>query len=182
MYAQVDGTPFGQDPRVIMVPADRIFRDIMHPLAVARGESFRIGGWFALWMQQRGSYPGCGIPVFGWTVGICPRSAEDFLKDIHFANEKAYRLGDYCEHVSSWETRDVSASHRMECKYGGAIQTGREFIFSFSGLSEHEDEMFCVLVAQELQMISEDEIDRIIAISDNVPLRDYTERRRNNRA
>ncbi len=70
-------------------------------------------------------------------------------------NEKLERLKASPELLASWQSRNTD-----EEMYGGAIRAG-EYIFSFSGLSEHADEMICLLVAIELEALSCDEAYRI---------------------
>lgn len=56
-------------------------------------------------------------------------------------HEKAQRLGNNINHISSWESRNVE----IQC-YGGAIRAG-ELIFSFSAFPEHWDEACMVALA-----------------------------------
>lgn len=58
-----------------------------------------------------------------------------------FCHEKALRLANNPEHISSWESRDERAQY-----YGGAICVNT-LIFSFSGFSEHWDEACMITLA-----------------------------------
>lgn len=146
-------------------PIAAIVKDIIIPVASARDPQ-RTGGWFTFW--RRSDQDGIWAPVVGFSVGSV--SADRFLKYDFFATEKAFRLSYLRGHISSWQSRDDSNPDRMKHNYGGAIKCG-DFIFSFSGFTEHEDEMVGTLGARRLQLIGERETSEIIAASGNEPLR-----------
>lgn len=62
-------------------------------------------------------------------------------KYAQFAREKASRLLEHTDHCLSWESRDPDNE-----KWGGALHDGL-FIWSFSGLSEEQDEAFVLMAA-----------------------------------
>jgi len=72
-------------------------------------------------------------------IGEC--SAPDALRYLMFAMEKATRLYKNPQHDSSFQSRDASRN-----MYQGAIRAGN-YIFSFSGLDEEEDEATSLMSA-----------------------------------
>lgn len=123
------------------------------------------GGWFTLWHQPASEFHGCS-PVFGCRIGIITGSTP--LRELmRVANEKAERLNENRDHVSSWQTRDVGHPNPMKHQYGGAIRVRQGMILSFSGLAEHFDEMGMLLIAEALKLITQERIAEIVAISDN---------------
>ena len=74
-----------------------------------------------------------GFPLLAFPVGEIP--AEKFFKYAEFALEKARRLGQHSEHMTSWQSRDPDNG-----QWGGAIRVpGCQVIFSISGLPEDLD-------------------------------------------
>jgi len=76
-------------------------------------------------------------------IGEVP-DKDNALKYASLCQEKALRLAQFKEHVSSWQSRNES-----ENKWGGAIRV-QGLIFSFSGLPEHWDEACAVTLAYSL--------------------------------
>ena len=66
----------------------------------------------------------------------------DAARYLVFCQEKATRLALNPESISSWQTRNEADN-----KYGGAVRGPDGRIFSFSGLSEHLDEVLAMKVA-----------------------------------
>ena len=58
-----------------------------------------------------------------------------------FAREKAFRLSQNPDHLTSWESRDVENE-----QYGGAIRLPSGLIISFSGMPEAVDTAFCLML------------------------------------
>lgn len=143
-------------------------RDVVIPIATVRDPQ-RTGGWFTFWRSDPSIT--ATVPVIGFAVGTV--STDRFQKYMYFANEKAARLGARPMDISSWQSRDESDPDRMQHKYGGAIRCGEGLYFSFSGFSEHEDEMICAIVAYRLLLIDGLMIRKIAAVSDNKPITDY---------
>lgn len=149
------------------------------PIALSRDPN-RTGGWFAFYRKE--PFEDEMVPVVEFAIGFV--SGERFAKYQHFAREKAVRLGSMSrhgnpDHIASWQSRDDSDPDTMRHKYGGAILVSPRLIFSFSGFSEHEDEMLCALVAHYLCIIGITGIMdlRLIATtSGNVPLHDWLNR------
>ncbi len=140
---------------------------IVMPIAQKRDPD-RTGGWFAFWRRDP-AHTVVVVPVIGFAVGyVLP---DRFVRYQYFADEKAARLAQHPEHVSSWQSRDVSPPNKMDHKYGGAIRVSPELIFSFSGFSEHEDEMLCAIAAWHINLLNVTELGQIAATSGNVPLR-----------
>ncbi|MEK7632374.1 MAG: hypothetical protein AAB473_01125 [Patescibacteria group bacterium] len=133
------------------------------PLVAIRDRT-RTGGFFAYW--RRGEIP-CVI-----CFEVRRPSGEQVRKYAHHALEKAERLSRHPDHVSSFQTRDVTAPDKRDRAYGGAIALADDMIFSFSGFSEEEDEAVCVLAARELGLMDDELVERIIAASNNEGLRD----------
>ncbi|MFA6227535.1 MAG: hypothetical protein WC631_03635 [Candidatus Paceibacterota bacterium] len=80
-----------------------------------------------------------------------------------FCQEKATRLAQNPEHISSWQTRDVEKK-----QYGGAVRTGKGYIYSFSGFTEEVDESFSARVAfQNWDDMSIEHRTKIAGISGN---------------
>jgi hypothetical protein len=131
-------------------------------------------GWFTIWQKACDGSDEVG-PVTAFAIGSIPTSKGAIYP--HFANEKAERLLVHREHVSSWESRDLSSEDELQHCYGGAIRgmeteqgDQSDVIFSFSGLSEHLDEMLCVLTMYLLHMITLDRAAQIAEFSENEPL------------
>jgi len=159
------------DAAVLLYPAvSGIVNDVIIPLATKRDPQ-RTGGWFTLWRHDPHVME--VVPVIGFAVGSV--SADRFQKYMHFANEKAARLADRLTDISSWQSHDESVQDHMGRKYvyGGAIRCKYGLIFSFSGFSEHEDEMICALVANSFSFISRPMIADIMRASNNEPLKNY---------
>lgn len=100
-------------------------------------------------------------------------TAEERTLFYRFSQEKAHRL--YAEWLrnpdetfSSWQTRDFDNQ-----KYGGAIACRTLYqgwscgIISFSGLKEHVDEAVSLNLALSLELITNEEIERIVKCSNN---------------
>jgi hypothetical protein len=100
------------------------------------GESSRGGGYFCL------ADAATGQPFLVILIATAPVGKAS--KYMNFAVEKARRLAEHPEHVSSWQSRDENNE-----KYAGAIR-GRHFIFSFSGLPQLWDEAAMVVVSERL--------------------------------
>lgn len=147
----------------LLYPAAQAALDYVRPAATARDPK-RTGGWFSF---ARANADGVVTPVIGFAVGMV--SAERFDKYRRLANEKAYRLGTLPEHISSWQSRNADAG-----KFGGAIRCYEDrLIFSFSGFSEHEDELLCTIAADKLGLIKNTRIQKIRKISENQLLHEY---------
>lgn len=147
-----------------------VFRGVVMPLAFRRDQT-RTGGRFTFWRVNLTD--GEVEQVIGFSVGhVEPERSRRYGS---FADEKASRLGSRPEDVSSWESRDVNDTDPMKHRYGGAIRCGKngELIFSFSGFSEEEDEMLSALTAAQLGLLGDEQMDRIIAASENQALVQY---------
>jgi hypothetical protein len=79
------------------------------------------------------------------------------------SKEKAGRLNSnfIIGHISSEQSRDFDNK-----KYRGSIYTG-EVIVSFSGLSEHDDEALCLMIAYRLKWMDWKSVSVIAEISKN---------------
>jgi hypothetical protein len=81
------------------------------------------------------------------------------------AKEKAHRLAENPEHLTSYQSR-----HPVHGRWGGAIRAG-DHIFSFSGLSEKLDEALVLVVARAyLGWMRTETVrycDRLATLSDN---------------
>ena len=86
---------------------------------------------------------------------------EKISKYFEFSLEKASRLSDHRDHVSSWQSRDPENS-----RWGGAIRA-EDYILSFSGLVELADEAVLVNSAFKLGMITGEACSRIKEASGN---------------
>ena len=79
-------------------------------------------------------------------IGEVP-DADALSRFLGTCQEKVRRLLENPSHFSGWQSRDFDNK-----KYGGAIRTSGDLIFSFSGLSELLDEAFSALLANRLAM------------------------------
>ncbi len=104
-------------------------------------------------------------PLVVILVGSAPLGKA--AKYCNFAQEKAQRLSDHPDHLSSWQTRDESAD-----QYGGSVR-GESLIASFSGLPEHADELLVVQVMLQSGQINYPRAREIAEISDNQMLLDW---------
>ncbi len=129
-------------PRPLLLDVDLPFlieTVLPHVLAeVARVSDMRDreGGMFVLMRAVTGE-----IIVGPKQVGQINNGKED--KYAEFAQEKPVRLLEHPDHCLSWESRDPDNN-----KWGGAVNDGL-FVWSFSGLSEEQDEAL-VLMASHL--------------------------------
>ncbi len=103
--------------------------------------------------------------IYTKEIGI--RDNWDTVKD--FSQEKVHRLIKHyakdIRQISSWQSRNEESQ-----EYGGAeiIRPGFGFILiSFSGLSEHADELFGLLLAKEMGWGDGEQYANIIANSGN---------------
>ena len=89
-----------------------------------------------------------------------------FLKDnwlvySALAQEKAQRVLSTSGRISSWEDRDES-----KMRYGGAIRAS-QFTLSFSGLTEHADELLVLFLAKSAGLVNHEDCCAIAKISNN---------------
>ena len=95
-----------------------------------------------------------------------------------FSDEKAGRLLDHPDHISSYQSRtpeeEMADTPQMERKYGGAIRIASiKAVLSFSGLPELLDEALVTVAVIRIgrffdsECLSELEINEIAAHSDN---------------
>lgn len=93
------------------------------------------GGYFCIADED-------GRPLIVVAVGSL--SNEKATKCFDLAQEKARRLAEHPEHLTSWESRDPNA-----LKFGGAVKDLRNYphIYSFSGLPEKVDEALMLAIA-----------------------------------
>ena len=75
-----------------------------------------------------------GAPLFKCVLGTL--TVAEIKEYTTFALEKAERLAGHPEHVASSQSRNVILEPR---KYGGAVR-GKDYLYSFSGFTEDEDE------------------------------------------
>lgn len=101
-----------------------------------------------------------GTPLIVVQVGSVP-STEKRRKYCDFSQEKAFRLAHHRGEISSWLSRNEA-----ENKWGGAIRAGK-FIFSFSGLTEQQDEIMAIYMAIKFGMINRRDMDEIMRASGN---------------
>ncbi len=81
------------------------------------------------------------------------------------ALDKAKRLLENPDHISSWQSRDVTAEPK---RYGGGIRAN-DFVITFSGFPEHGDEAIVLYVALQnaLWLDGEDKALVVASISEN---------------
>ncbi len=87
---------------------------------------------------------GTGIPLLTCVFGCV--TIEEYYTYMGFALEKAKRLAGEPLHFTSSQSRDMTT---MPKHYGGAIR-GRDFILSFSGFKEEQDEAAMLLLEVKL--------------------------------
>jgi len=131
--------------------------------------------------------------ISGFMIGLIEGSG-NFEKYFGFAQEKANRHSIICDntpvdvgfHLFNRKTATSWSSRNEEKKrYGGAILTTEakpfpeghlqqpEFIMSFSGLTEHEDEAIVTIAAFQLKLITEKQAKLIAEESGNKHILDY---------
>ncbi|HEY4498740.1 MAG TPA: hypothetical protein VJH94_01615 [Candidatus Paceibacterota bacterium] len=95
-------------------------------------------------------------------VGQLP-DREKREKYFYLCQEKAARLAQHSDHISSWQSRNP-----QDGRWGGAVK-GREFILSFSGLPELWDEASMLVAARSFypRLISEEGSTEIEKLSGN---------------
>ncbi len=103
-----------------------------------------------------------GIPIIIFAVDVCPPEKRE--QYFAYSQEKAVRLAQNSEHISSWQSRNPEKN----C-YGGAIRVGpaKNLIMSFSGLPELADEAVMLATALRLLWMSHDEAIQIAKASNN---------------
>lgn len=84
--------------------------------------------------------PETGTPLLLCVFGIM--TTKEYYDYVGFAVEKAKRLAGNPLHFTSHQSRDMTTTPK---RYGGAIR-GREFILSFSGFKEEQDEAAMLLL------------------------------------
>lgn len=88
-----------------------------------------------------------GLPLFTCTFGLLPE--EEVREYTEFAQEKAARLAKNSNHWTSWQSRDMDITPK---RYGGAVRTS-EYILSFSGFKEEQDEATMLVLAVGIGML-----------------------------
>lgn len=86
---------------------------------------------------------------------------EKHEKYLVFASEKAARLASHLDHHTSFRSKNEALS-----QYQGAIRAGN-FIFSFSGLPAAWDEACMAVLARLLDQLTYQDLDAILAESNN---------------
>lgn len=141
---------------------------MLQHLIPANDHPEKIAGYFTLFNVN------LGYPELIIAVGLIPE--EKKKKYFELSLEKAERLFQHPEHVSSFQSRDGIN------KWGGAIRVKwveedeektYEYILSFSGLTEAMDETSMLDSAESLGVIDDDVLDTIVSISDNACYRQF---------
>ena len=130
--------------------------------------SDRRGGYLTILSE----FAGRGTLVLLSQIGLVPM--DEVHKCIVRSQEKPWRLLNFPDHVSSYQSRDPNAVlHNQSAaeikpygKWGGAIRAGA-MILSFSGLPELGDEAAMLLTALKLGQINFVKADAIAVISHN---------------
>jgi len=91
------------------------------------------GGYFCIANAE-------GVPLFVSLIGGVPQEKAE--KYFQYAVEKARRLGQHADHVSSWESRNPEQE-----QWGGAVRVNADYIVAFSGLPEEWDEAAMLVIA-----------------------------------
>ncbi|MEJ0021269.1 MAG: hypothetical protein WDN47_01665 [Candidatus Doudnabacteria bacterium] len=129
------------------------------------------------WAARTGAYfcladAETGLALIILAVGtVPPDKAEKYLTN---CVEKAGRLAEHPEHLSSWESRDPDKQ-----QWGGAIRGFDPFIYSLSGLPELGDEAVMIALVHKLRMRVGYKIDEIAEKSHNpysLPLYEFLKR------
>ncbi len=95
-------------------------------------------------------------------IGEC--SAENASRYHRFALEKAMRLSEHRDHVSSWQSRNPEKE-----QYQGGVKFG-DYVHAFSGLSEKKDEVIALMSIVGASHIKRRDARQIAEISDNIEL------------
>lgn len=94
-------------------------------------------------------------------------------KYIFLAEEKAERLDENPDHLSSYESREEEyifpINNQKWGKWGGAIRISDHYIFSFSGFPELLDETFVCFLALKYKFMKADYLKKIIQRRKNNP-------------
>jgi len=88
--------------------------------------------------------PSTGAPLLTWAFGTL--TPEECVEYLEFAMEKAKRLAEHPLHFASSESRDMNTTPK---RYSGAVR-GAEFILSFSGFKEEQDEAAMFLLESRI--------------------------------
>lgn len=91
--------------------------------------------------------PENGLPLLICVFGQLPE--EEIREYTEFAQEKATRLAKNSGDWTSWQSRDMNTTPK---RYGGAIKT-EDFILSFSGFKEEQDEAAMLVLATGTGML-----------------------------
>ena len=102
-------------------------------------EAHQDGGVFCV------AEPKTGTPLLLCVFG-CLR-IDEYNEYMAFAIEKAKRLAENPSHFASSESRDMTTTPK---RYGGAVR-GKDFILSFSGFKEEQDEAAMLLLEWRLR-------------------------------
>lgn len=115
----------------------------------------RAGGWFCMLSPITKQV----LNGFHFPIGTIPPEKDNRCKGLSF--EKALRLSQHRNHLSSWQSRKPEVS-----MYGGAIR-GYNYLFSFSGLPEIWDEALMLTLAFIHEEIDFERAMAIVAESEN---------------
>lgn len=103
-----------------------------------------------------------GSPMLLCIYGFTTRTPE-LDEYIAFAQEKAARLASRPGDYSSWQSRDMDANPKQ---YGGAVKLS-DFILSFSGFKEEQDEAAMLVLAMNVDLMDGGPAALIAQISKN---------------
>lgn len=124
---------------------ERVINTLLLPVVVQATEMcIGLFGDRDNWRGRRGGgfcLADAGSGMFYTVALIGETPQEKTRKYLELCQEKARRLAQHPEHVSSWQTRNPPE------RWGGAIRAD-EHIFSFSGLPELGDEALMLKVVQ----------------------------------
>lgn len=102
----------------------------------------RTGAMFALTLGSTPETLDNSLPSFDPSpIGTVPKEKEDKYR--WNASEKGLRLFHHPDHLSSWQSRDMTVEPKL---WGGAIRVGTR-LYSISGLPELGDEAVMLAVA-----------------------------------
>jgi|GEM_PF-4799523 hypothetical protein len=147
--------------------AERTIGNIVIPLA-RQVDPTDTGCYAVIWRMTEASAPEF-VPVCGVAVGhVTP---DKFKKYIRFAHEKAGRLSEYPDHILSFESSDEGNSRvgdPLNPKYPGAVRMDLDrIIISTSGFGWKFDELACLLIGRELNLLTQTQLSRAVSLSDN---------------
>ncbi len=139
---------------------DEVVRTLALPTAVGTG------GYFTMWRRNpTKSFE--SMPVVGFGVGVASQTS--FIGHLELVNQRAIRLLEHEEHISSRQSRVAQHPESWNRHwFGGAIRClADSIVLSFAGFSGPMDEFIATVVGTRLAVVDQERVAEIIAASRN---------------